>query len=430
MKRVGVICCVLLLIMAVPSMLLAGGLVNRTNLSVEYLRTLNRQAATDHADIVEFNPAGTVKLKDGFTVNASVMDLITTVGNTDNPNADEFTSTESNFVPAVYAVYKKRDWAGFFGFNVPLGGGKVDFDKGNVKTVIGSEIIQAGAAPFPTSRLDDPTFLEAQSYGLGFTLGGAYRINKLVSMSLAARYINSKQELKARIGMTPIGPIDPTAEADVSLDANGWGGVIGLDFFPQEWLTIGLVYQSQVDLEYDIEYNPDSTNTNGEALLATLGYSDGGAVRGDLPAVFGAGADVKITDRLRYEVSFRYYFNKAADLGQRILHGTTTLVNLNEYVHDSIEFGIGVEYAFNPKFKGSLGYLFSSAGGNAEVMNQELPELDTNTFAGGFGWEVVRDLNLQFAAGWSFYPSQTTSDGRFTYDRNVPFFGLGAEYTF
>jgi|GEM_PF-6118730 len=43
MKRVGVVLCALLLMLSVPSMLLAGGFVNKSNLSVEYLRTLNRR---------------------------------------------------------------------------------------------------------------------------------------------------------------------------------------------------------------------------------------------------------------------------------------------------------------------------------------------------------------------------------------------------
>jgi len=100
-------------------MILAGGYVNKSNLSVEYLRTLNRQAATDYADIVEFNPAGTVKLKDGFTINLSFQDQMLRVTNTDNLLSKEFESDEPQFIPALYAVYKKNRWAGFFAFNVP-----------------------------------------------------------------------------------------------------------------------------------------------------------------------------------------------------------------------------------------------------------------------------------------------------------------------
>lgn len=157
MKRVGVICCALLLTMAVPSVLLAGGFVNKSNLSVEYLRTLNRQAATDHADIVEYNPAGTVKLKDGFTLNLSFQDQMLKVQNTDNSTNTEYETDVPQFIPALYAVYKKRNWAGFFGFNVPLGGGRVEFDQGNATTLaIAGQLEQAVFSPPPPSLYRHP----------------------------------------------------------------------------------------------------------------------------------------------------------------------------------------------------------------------------------------------------------------------------------
>jgi long-subunit fatty acid transport protein len=42
-----------------------------TNMSVEWIRTGNRNAATDSTDIVVFNPAGLTKMSDGFHVNLS-----------------------------------------------------------------------------------------------------------------------------------------------------------------------------------------------------------------------------------------------------------------------------------------------------------------------------------------------------------------------
>lgn len=263
--------------------------------------------------------------------------------------------------------------------------------------------------------------LEAESYGLGFTLGGAYQINDLVSISLAGRYISAKRELQASVEQSiPL----KSATADAKLDATGWGGVIGLDFFPNEWLTIGLTYQSQIALDYDVSHE-SGTNTAGANVLNGIGLTDGGTTRSDLPALFGTGVNVKLSDRWRYEVSFRYYFNKAADLGK-----ASDGSDLTEKISNSIEFGIGAEYKFTPKFKGSFGYLYSSVGGNVQHMTPELPELDANTFAGGVAWEVVKDLNLQFAGGLATYQGETTENGAISYDRQVPFLAFGIEYTF
>ena len=71
MKRLLVFLCVSALVFAVASPLMAGGIDNKVQYSAEYLRTLNRNAATDSADAVAYNPAGVVKMPDGFYVNLS-----------------------------------------------------------------------------------------------------------------------------------------------------------------------------------------------------------------------------------------------------------------------------------------------------------------------------------------------------------------------
>lgn len=53
---------VVLLIVGLASSLQAGGVINKQNLSADYLRTLNRNAATDMADAAAFNPAGTAMM--------------------------------------------------------------------------------------------------------------------------------------------------------------------------------------------------------------------------------------------------------------------------------------------------------------------------------------------------------------------------------
>ena len=69
MKKVIICIGGLALSCAVAVSALAGGVDNKTNWSAEYIRTLNRNAATDYADIAAYNPAGTVKLDEGFIIN-------------------------------------------------------------------------------------------------------------------------------------------------------------------------------------------------------------------------------------------------------------------------------------------------------------------------------------------------------------------------
>ena len=61
MKRVLTLFAGLLFAVSFVSSAVAGAIDNKTNWSAEYIRTLNRNAATDFADIAAYNPAGTVK---------------------------------------------------------------------------------------------------------------------------------------------------------------------------------------------------------------------------------------------------------------------------------------------------------------------------------------------------------------------------------
>src|SRR5210317_2479608 len=75
MKRVLTCAGGLLLTVVFGSVAYGGAIDNKTNWSAEYIRTLNRNAATDYADIAAYNPAGTVKLDEGFIINGSVQFL-------------------------------------------------------------------------------------------------------------------------------------------------------------------------------------------------------------------------------------------------------------------------------------------------------------------------------------------------------------------
>jgi len=65
MKRLVVFLSVVCAVFCVTSSLMAGGIDNRSNHSADYIRSLNRNAATDSADTVIYNPAGVMSMEDG-----------------------------------------------------------------------------------------------------------------------------------------------------------------------------------------------------------------------------------------------------------------------------------------------------------------------------------------------------------------------------
>src|SRR5210317_2673104 len=98
MKRVLTCAGGLLLTVVFGSVAYGGAIDNKTNWSAEYIRTLNRNAATDYADIAAFNPAGTVKLQDGFILNGSAQYL-----------SKEYTNNISDPFPSVTNSYESDE---------------------------------------------------------------------------------------------------------------------------------------------------------------------------------------------------------------------------------------------------------------------------------------------------------------------------------
>jgi len=436
--------CVLCLVLAFAVPAFAGGTINKSNLSIEYMGSYTRNAGTDKADIVAYNPAGTVKLDDGLTMNLGLQYLIEKdysnkfTGQADTFAGTDYNSDEPSLIPALYTVYKQDQWAGFFGVNVPVGGGKVKYPDGNFVTYsVGQQVraqtnfIASGGGSFVLPYDKFTHSIDAESVGMGYTFGGAYQINDMVSASLGLRYIDATTEfdggatLISTAGLAPDRP--NTIEFDA--DADGWGGILGLDIFPSEKMTIGLRYETRTELEYKYDVK------QGASILAGLNITDGGKTRDDLPATFGAGFGYQFSDRLRGEANFTYYFNKDANIG-----GSTLREGLEDEVDNGWEFGIGATYAFTKTLKGSAGYLYTSIGVDPEDSSKFLPDLDSHALGIGLQWTVRENLDLTFAVGNVFYISDDYSDTslaavgdspiKVEYEKNIPYLGFGIQYKF
>lgn len=441
--------CVLWGLLATLSTAWGGGAINKNNLSAEYFRILTRNAATDHADIVSYNPAGTTKLDDGFYANASIQDFIKKEYSNEF-GGQTYESTEGSLIPAFYSIYKKDRFAAFFSLNTPVGGGKVDYEQGNfvtyqvgkLRSVINSLYWSAATGTSTAYTLDSHQIC-AESYGIGYTLGGAYQINNMLSLSLGIRYIDAEMEMEGGATLRQatangLAPSTMTENIALEADASGWGGIIGLDIFPTEKMTIGLKYETRTKLEYGYKVK------EGADILSSISdpVRNGDRKRDDLPAMFGAGISYQFTPAFRAEVGLTYYFNQSADIG-----GTTLRNNpdgdgqgLEDKIDDSYEIGIGVEYAFSDRVKGSIGYLFTSVGVDPKYSSKFLPDLDAHTVAAGIEWNVIKNLDLTFALGNVFYMSENYTDNslaplgepdiHLTYEKNIPFVALGIQYKF
>ena len=201
MKKLLVCLCVAGLMVSSVSPLFAGGIENKHNWSAEYVRTLNRNAATDSADAVVYNPAGVMKMEDGLYLKLDGQYVLKEYSNT--YQGIEYETDEPDFVPSLFTLYKKDKWAAYGAVTVVVAGGEVDFKDGNTTTFgIAQRVIALN--PFFDTLLDH--YLKGESYFIGYTLGGAYAINDMVSVSLGARYVDASREFR---GYATLGSANP-----------------------------------------------------------------------------------------------------------------------------------------------------------------------------------------------------------------------------
>ncbi|MDP2645983.1 MAG: outer membrane protein transport protein [Desulfobacterales bacterium] len=420
MKKALFSFCLTVLSLFPAASLMAGGIDNNTNWSIEYIRTFNRNAATDGADIVLYNPAGTTRYSDGLYANGS--GHYVSKQYTNRIDGTDKNSNEPSVIPGLFAIYKKGRWAISGGYSIHSGGGVCDFQEGSQTTgKLGYAMMN------PLLGLGGPGLvsgqrIKAESYYKGYTLGTAYQISDIVSLSLGVRYIDAHREARISTTLTNSGGVN-SQNAAFEENAAGWGGIFGLNISPADPVNIGIRYETGVDLDFKQSVSQDSLGLI-PFIGRAFGVTHGGVVSRDLPAILGLGASYQMTPRVRMESNLTWYFNRNADWQGK-----------EDKVNDGFDLGLMLEYKFNEKWLASVGYLYTRTGMEPEDMTPEAPELDAHTIGAGFAYRPATGLTLNFGVGNAFYPSDSFTyspaagiSDKVAYKKNNFIIGFGFEY--
>jgi long-chain fatty acid transport protein len=425
MKKFIAILCISVLVLLTSSPLIAGGITNKQNFSTEYLRTSSRNATIDSADAAVFNPAGVTQMEDGIYINAGAFYAFKDYSNI--IYGREYSSDEPSIVPSLIGLYKKGNWAAFGAFTIPYGGGKVVYDQGSMTTMgYGMELIEGVnqllsmpppygySLPFDAYSTIDSQSMEAESIGYGFTVGGAYQYNDLISIALGARFIKAEKQAQASISIGPsamgAGAGIPARTFNINYDetADGVGGFIGLNITPQGPFNIGLRYETSTKLDYKTFVNRDDTD-----MLV-----NGAKTREDLPGLLGMGLGYRINPDLKLDMSLTYYLEKSADRQAARFQD----------VGNGYDLAVALEFVISPRLKGSLGYMYTNIKMDPDDMLPEA-ELDANTFCGGLVYAIKPGLDLNFALMKNIYNREVTSGG-ILLDKKLFNVGVGIQYKF
>lgn len=186
----------------VPGMLIAGGLVTNTNQSAAWVRMPARNASTD-IDAVYYNPAGLMKMGNGFHISLSNQTIFQKreVENFYKGPGGNFGLNNSLFVgdvkaplfPSVYAVYKMDRLAFSLGFNPIGGGGGAEYNDGLPSfEMAASDLVPALAASQGISDYRLDAYLKGSSVYFGLQGGVSFKINDWISVAAGIRYVMAK----------------------------------------------------------------------------------------------------------------------------------------------------------------------------------------------------------------------------------------------
>jgi len=393
---------------------------NLTNMSAEWVRLANRNAATDAADIVVYNPAGLVSLSNGFHLNVSNQTLFRKPEHTfTDPITLSTVSFEQDspdwFVPNVYAAYTCDRWSVFTGVYIPGNAASLDYPDGSITTKrIGAVLFQQINQPFiegfgmPGYTSVAGESIEASSLYLTGTIGGAYKVTDFISVAAGLRYIRAENDIEGGLTMTggAFGELTPDLPfvVDVEQSADGWGAVFGVQVVPVKELVLALHYESQVSLNFEDKVQ-GSDNISQEIGL----FIDGDRNHRDFPAMIGFGVSYQITPELRGEADLNYFFQEAADWGR-----SDAGEDISGMAGDVWSWGLSAAYQATPKLEISGGFLYTdhlwddmdgyflSATGAIETLYSDNWNLST-----GIGYRITPNIKANLGLAFTIWDDET-----------------------
>ena len=270
----------------------------------------------------------------------------------------------------------------------------------------------------------DPGFLEVkQSTVYGFTLGGSYAINDMWSLAAGVRYSTGVREFDGQATISATNPLDMgagqinaplTPSLNLEEDADGWAGILGVNFAPNDKLNTALTLISNTKMDYEMDVKRDTLG-----IAPALGFADGSKRRIDIPGLLGFGISYRFLPQLKVDLNYTLYLEEDAE------------IDTYEDEGNSWDLGLAAEYTFNPQWKASIGYLLTNikVADDQQINEPEEPKLDANTIAAGAVWSPLNNLSLTFGGAYVMYDDVTDSQN-VKYAKTVWNASVGVQYRF
>ena len=467
----------------------AGGILTNTNLSARFARIMALEASTN-ADAAYYNPAGTIKLHDGFHIsfsNQSVFQeriITSTFKPMTGDGSKEFVGKASApLVPSLQGVYKAGKWAFSGNLAVIGGGGKATFNDGLPSfesqismlpslinsfspTLIALSPNASPGASITSKGYSVDQYMHGVNYIFGAQLGAAYEINDMFSVygGFRLNIVHNEYEghlTNLKLDIDAKGLAAATGIQDNSGFMNPtpiFGVIANSSSIPQEmkdklllpgkiaadgahleskqsgWGVAPILgaHFSHAGLNIGAKYEfKNSLNVVNKTTQDDTGlFADGVNTAHDSPALFTVGASYDILPSLTASVGYHLFFDKDASMAndkQKHLSGNT-----NEYL-------AGIEYRINDMFLVSTGGQITRYGLGDDFQTDL--SFSVNSYSLGFGGAVNLSKRVQLNIGYFFtsYSDYTKAStdyngtgvaGSDVFSRTNKVFAAGIDFSF
>jgi len=240
----------------------------------------------------------------------------------------------------------------------------------------------------------------------------AYAINDNLSVGVGLDYTKSLANKKKKL--LQLGG----ADGDFQLkgrDNNAWGYRLSTLYKLNKNHSFGLMYRSAVDLVYKGKVYLNDLNGSGSNYQGIFGgssYETDMSTKSRLPQSILLGYCFKPDDKWRFEADMEWMDWSSVDKEQIDYPSETNAVRLsvlnagNPVQRDwraVLSYAFGTEYKVNDSWKLRLGYFFHKTPIPQGTFDTALPDSTSNSLTLGTGYQINKNLGLDFAYAAMFY---------------------------
>ena len=422
----------------------AGGLMTNTNYHIAFDRMFARGASTE-IDAAYSNPAGLAWGHEGWQLSLNFqkpwqnrdIEAVTAAG------SQKFEGKASApIVPALFASYKKGDWAFSTMIGIVGSGGYVEYKQGvpMYNIAIAGMMSQLGIQP---GSYGFDSEMKGKQYIYGGQINITRKINDNFSAAIGLRANYYDGYYRGHVTANNHPQFGDLASLALDVDQRGWGfaPIVSIDYHNGP-LTIAARYEFRTKIEtenkenllnaglgtnlqnYIAQVNPAALDVINATLDgAVAGYKDGVKTRYDMPALFVAAVGYEFSKNLRGALEYHFFDDthaKMADERQKTLeHGTHEIL-------------AGIEFDINDKFTVSCGGQRTDYGLSDDYQKDTSFACDSYSVGVGGAWNINDKLRLNASYFCTLYTDYTkpTTYGSEIFSRTNHVIGVGLDYKF